>query len=49
MLARQVAGKQYPWLRGMKVDALHSLGPSKQLPLEIGVEVSHLDYSSSDT
>ena len=47
MLARQVAGKQYPWLGGVKVDALDSLGPSKQLPLEIGVEISHPDYLNS--
>ncbi len=31
----------------MKVDALDSLGPGKQLPLEIRIEVNHLDHPDS--
>ena len=33
----------YPWFCGVEVDALDSLGPGKQLPLEIHFEFSHLD------
>ena len=32
----------YPWLCGVEVDALDSLGPGKQLPLKTRLEFSHL-------
>ena len=33
----------YPWLCGVEVDALDSLGPGKQLPLKTRMRFSHLD------